>query len=81
LEALLKLENEGLKIYPSPKTLKLIQNKGIQKIFIQSTLFRTAKYKRFENLKSLIETFLIQNKASFVWKCTEFGYDGNGVSD
>jgi 5-(carboxyamino)imidazole ribonucleotide synthase len=40
LEALLKLENEGLKIYPSPKTLKLIQNKGIQKIFIQSTLFR-----------------------------------------
>jgi 5-(carboxyamino)imidazole ribonucleotide synthase len=33
LEALLKLENEGLKIYPSPKTLKLIQNKGIQKIF------------------------------------------------
>jgi 5-(carboxyamino)imidazole ribonucleotide synthase len=33
-EALLKLENEGLKIYPSPKTLKLIQNKGIQKIFL-----------------------------------------------
>jgi 5-(carboxyamino)imidazole ribonucleotide synthase len=37
LEALVKLENEGLKIFP-PKTLKLIQNKGIQKILL--TLFR-----------------------------------------
>jgi 5-(carboxyamino)imidazole ribonucleotide synthase len=35
LEALLKLENEGLK-YPSPKTLKLIQNKGIQKILFRA---------------------------------------------
>jgi 5-(carboxyamino)imidazole ribonucleotide synthase len=33
LEALVKLENEGLKVYPPPKTLKLIQNKGIQKTF------------------------------------------------
>jgi 5-(carboxyamino)imidazole ribonucleotide synthase len=36
LEALVKLENEGLKVYPSQKTLKLIQNKGIQNI-----LYRT----------------------------------------
>jgi 5-(carboxyamino)imidazole ribonucleotide synthase len=33
LEVLVKLENEGLKVYPSQKTLKLIQNKGIQKTF------------------------------------------------
>jgi 5-(carboxyamino)imidazole ribonucleotide synthase len=46
------------------KTLKLIQNKGIQKIFTEHAI-PTAKYKRFENLKSLIVTFLIQNKASF----------------
>jgi 5-(carboxyamino)imidazole ribonucleotide synthase len=32
LEALVKLENEGLKSIP-PKTLKLIQNKGIQKTY------------------------------------------------
>lgn len=35
LEALEKLENEGVKVFPSPKTLRLIQNKGIQKIFIR----------------------------------------------
>ena len=28
LEALEKLEKEGKKVYPSPKTLRLIQNKG-----------------------------------------------------
>jgi hypothetical protein len=46
------------------KTLKLIQNKGIQKIFIQSTI-PTAKYKRFENLKSLIVDIL-DSKQSFL---------------
>jgi 5-(carboxyamino)imidazole ribonucleotide synthase len=80
LEALLKLENEGLKIYPSPKTLKLIQNKGIQKDFYSEHTIPTAKYKRFENLKSLIVDILdSKTKLPFVWKCTEFGYDGNGV--
>lgn len=80
LEALLKLENEGLKIYPSPKTLKLIQNKGIQKDFYTEHAIPTAKYKRFENLKSLIVDILdSKTKLPFVWKCTEFGYDGNGV--
>ena len=33
LAALEKLENEGIKVFPSPKTLRLIQNKGIQKDF------------------------------------------------
>ena len=80
LEAFLKLENEGLKIYPSPKTLKLIQNKGIQKDFYTKHAIPTAKYKRFENLKSLIVDILdSKTKLPFVWKCTEFGYDGNGV--
>ncbi|MFV8362212.1 5-(carboxyamino)imidazole ribonucleotide synthase [Flavobacterium sp. ZT3P35] len=80
LEALVKLEEEGLKIYPSPKTLKLIQNKGIQKDFYTEHAIPTAKYKRFENLKSLIVDILdSKTKLPFVWKCTEFGYDGNGV--
>ena len=80
LEALVKLENEGLKIYPSSKTLKLIQNKGIQKDFYTEHAIPTAKYKRFDNLKSLIVDILdSKTKLPFVWKCTEFGYDGNGV--
>jgi len=80
LDALVKLENEGLKVYPSPKTLKLIQNKGIQKTFYSEHNIPTADFKRFDNLKSLIVDILDSKlKMPFVWKCTEFGYDGNGV--
>ena len=39
LEALEKLENEGKKVYPSPKTLRLIQTKAYKKIFTHNILF------------------------------------------
>ena len=80
LEALEKLENEGLKVYPSPKTLRKIQNKGTQKDFYTQNNIPTAPYMRFADLKSLIVALLdAKVKLPFVWKCTEFGYDGNGV--
>lgn len=80
IKALEKLESEGLKVYPSPQTLKLIQNKGIQKDFYAKHNIPSAGYKRFKDsdeLKSEVENNAIQ--FPFVWKCTEFGYDGNGV--
>ena len=80
LEALEKLENEGLKVYPSPKTLRKIQNKGTQKDFYSQNNIPTAPYMRFTDLKSLVVALLdAKVKMPFVWKCTEFGYDGNGV--
>jgi len=80
LEALEKLENEGKKVYPSPKTLKLIQNKGIQKAFYIENNIPTAPSKTFKDLKKLVID-IVESKLQmpFVWKCTEFGYDGNGV--
>ncbi len=80
LDALDKLEAEGLKVYPSPKTLRLIQNKGIQKDFYVQNQIPTAAFKRFSNLNGLraeIENGLIE--MPFVWKSAQFGYDGNGV--
>ena len=78
LDALEKLESEGINVFPSPKTLRLIQNKGIQKDFYSQNNIPTAAYQRFENLEALKLEF--QNiKLPFVWKCTEFGYDGTGV--
>lgn len=80
LEALEKLENEGTKVYPSPKTLKLIQNKGIQKEFYIKNNIPTAPFKRYPTLKDLVVDLVDSNiQLPFVWKCTEFGYDGNGV--
>ena len=80
LDALDKLEAEGLKVYPSPKTLRLIQNKGVQKDFYVQNQIPTAAFKRFNNLNKLrseIENGLIE--MPFVWKSAQFGYDGNGV--
>ncbi|MEO0037401.1 MAG: N5-carboxyaminoimidazole ribonucleotide synthase [Bacteroidota bacterium] len=78
LDALVKLEAEGLPVFPSPKTLRLIQNKGVQKDFYVANSIPTSKHKRFENLDSLKST-IDSLTFPFVWKCTQFGYDGNGV--
>lgn len=80
LEALEKLESEGKKVYPSPKTLRLIQNKGVQKDFYTQNNIPTAPYTRYKDVHALIEAVKQNNvELPFVWKCTEFGYDGNGV--
>lgn len=80
VEALEKLESEGIKVYPSPKTLKQIKNKGDQKDFYKEHNIPTADYRRFENLADL-KVAVEEKKVliPFVWKSTEGGYDGNGV--
>ena len=80
LDALDQLEKEGLPVFPSPKTLRLIQNKGTQKDFYVQHNIPTAPHQRFEslsNLKTSLENGLLA--FPFVWKCARFGYDGNGV--
>ncbi|MFM9826567.1 5-(carboxyamino)imidazole ribonucleotide synthase [Flavobacterium sp.] len=82
IDALTQLESEGVKVYPSPKTLKLIQNKGIQKEFYINNSIPTSKFERYsdlQNLQSAICNLQSAIQLPFVWKCTEFGYDGNGV--
>ena len=80
LDALDQLEEEGLPIYPSPKTLRLIQNKGKQKDYYVSNYIPTSPHQRFVDLNDL-RTALAKDELEFpfVWKCAQFGYDGNGV--
>ena len=80
LDALDKLEEEGLPIFPSPKTLRLIQNKGKQKDFYVKNEIPTSKHLRFVGLDELRES-LATDKIDFpfVWKSATGGYDGNGV--
>ena len=52
LDALDKLEEEGLPVFPSPKTLRLIQNKGKQKDFYVENDIPTSKHLRFVKLLS-----------------------------
>ncbi|NRT15025.1 5-(carboxyamino)imidazole ribonucleotide synthase [Flavobacterium sp. 28A] len=80
LDALEKLESEGVKIYPSPKTLKAIQNKGKQKDFYVENGIPTSKHLRFVDIADLTKALEKDElEFPFVWKCAEFGYDGNGV--
>jgi 5-(carboxyamino)imidazole ribonucleotide synthase len=80
LEALDQLEKEGLAIYPSPKTLRLIQNKGQQKDYYVAKDIPTSPHQRLQDLTDL-RGALATDKLHFpfVWKCAQFGYDGNGV--
>ena len=80
LDALDKLEEEGLPIYPSPKTLRLIQNKGKQKDYYVSNDIPTSPHQRFVDLNDLRNALSKDElEFPFVWKCAQFGYDGNGV--
>ncbi len=80
LDALEKLEDEGLKVYPPTLTLRTIQNKAKQKLFYVDHNIPTADFHRFA-YKSEIEDSLNNGGLSlpFVWKAAQFGYDGQGV--
>ena len=80
VQALEQLEKEGIIVYPSAKNLKIIQNKGRQKLFYQQNKIPTATFSLFsskEELRKDLEKETI--KLPLVWKSTQFGYDGNGV--
>lgn len=80
LDALDKLEEEGIVVFPSPKTLRLIQNKGKQKDFYVENNIPTSKHQRFVDLNDLKKSLEKDElEFPFVWKCAQFGYDGNGV--
>ena len=81
VEALEKLEKEGVKVYPQPRVLKTIQNKCLQKKYYRNHNIPTASFDEFENLDQVKEG-IIKGELSFpfVWKSAEMGYDGYGVS-
>ena len=80
VDALQKLEDEGVHVYPSAKTLRTIQNKGIQKLFYRKHEIPTAAFSIYMSLEELLHG--VENEVisiPFVWKSTQFGYDGTGV--
>ena len=76
VEALEKLEAEGVKVYPRPSVLKVIKNKILQKQYYQENNIPTAA---FIITNSLAELKQQQNFLPAVHKTGEGGYDGKGV--
>jgi len=80
LDALDKLEAEGKKVFPSPRTLRNIQSKITQKGLYIDNHIPTANAKFFENKKDLVIEVIDGNIVfPCVWKQDKFGYDGFGV--
>ncbi len=79
-DALEFLEKSGKKVYPSPKNLRIIQNKSDQKKFYSKNNLPTSRFKNYSNIEELKRNFLHDNfEFPFVWKSSRFGYDGKGV--
>ncbi|WP_066834566.1 5-(carboxyamino)imidazole ribonucleotide synthase [Rufibacter ruber] len=76
VEALFQLEKEGVQVYPTPASLKTIQDKGLQKEFFQQNFIPTAEY------RLLKDTAALEANLDFLpafQKLRRGGYDGNGV--
>ncbi|MEP6682691.1 MAG: 5-(carboxyamino)imidazole ribonucleotide synthase [Parafilimonas sp.] len=76
VEALEKLESEGVKIYPKPSAIKIIKNKITQKEFYQLNQIPSPDFIITQNKSEL------KNNIDFlpaVHKIGQGGYDGKGV--
>ena len=80
VDALERLEQEGVKVYPTPASLRIIQDKGAQKAFYKAHGIPTAPFEVFDS-PTLLAAAVAEGRWTypFVWKSTRFGYDGNGV--
>ena len=81
IEALKDLKKQGLRIFPDPHTLEIIQDKGLQKQFYQKHNIQSSSFQLFDDIQS-IHTALQEQKISypFVQKLRKGGYDGKGVA-
>src|SRR5258705_5107293 len=76
VEALEKLEAEGIKIFPRPSVLKTIKNKILQKEYYKSNDMPSADFIVTNSLQELRQQ---QDFLPAVHKLGEGGYDGRGV--
>lgn len=80
VDALSKLENEGVTIYPNAETIGILQNKLRQKEFYREKDIPATGFTRYENRDEILQaTNRDLHKYPFVWKSASGGYDGKGV--
>jgi len=75
IEALYELEGLGKKVYPQPRVLELIRDKGVQKEFYKTHQIPTADFQLITDANGLTAPM----EFPFVQKMRVGGYDGKGV--
>lgn len=76
VDALEQLEKEGVKIYPQPNVIRLIQDKGLQKEFYHQHQIPSAPFRLISDKSDLKDH---QDFLPFMQKSRTGGYDGKGV--
>ncbi len=76
IQALYDLEKKGVKVYPQPRVLEIIKDKGIQKAFYKEHGIPTSP---FELLPAGAALSAFHDRIPFVQKLRTGGYDGKGV--
>lgn len=77
VEILELIENEGVKVIPSSRTLNVIQNKYKQKTMLKKIGVKVPKFSMVRNLEDLKIEFQRLNQKAILKTCTN-GYDGKG---
>jgi 5-(carboxyamino)imidazole ribonucleotide synthase len=80
VDALIQLESTGKKIIPKSSVLKMIQDKGAQKLFFQANNIPTAPFELLDSLMLAAVDFSKFPQNKIVVKTRTGGYDGKGVS-
>jgi 5-(carboxyamino)imidazole ribonucleotide synthase len=76
VEALEQLEKEGVLVYPQPRIIRLIQDKGTQKQFFKENDIPTADFQVISNIEQLKQSHI---PFPYIQKLRRDGYDGKGV--
>ncbi len=76
VEALEKLETEGVQVYPQPSIIKMIRDKGVQKQWMKDHHIPTSDFLLVDN-KAALEN--LAWSLPYVQKLRNDGYDGKGV--
>ncbi len=79
IQALLKLEQEGKRIIPSPAVLEIIQDKGLQKLFFRHNQIPTTDFELVDNSTEWTDKLLKLKGEKIAAKLRKGGYDGKGV--
>jgi 5-(carboxyamino)imidazole ribonucleotide synthase len=76
VDALDQLESEGVLVYPQPRVIRLIQDKGLQKQFFKENDIPTAPFKIISSADELKDSGFAY---PYIQKLRRDGYDGRGV--
>ena len=76
VDALERLEEEGIQVYPQSRVIRLIQDKGLQKQFFKQNDIPTAPFQLISSKENLANTAI---PLPYIQKLRKDGYDGRGV--